>query len=522
MAFDSAETLILRNHLEEWKASEGKARSMVVKRACMAAKELEVVQKMKHEEWNERKRAYKRWFYNHGRTEKEKDAKTIGNDNWTARKVIMHPERREISDFIEKKWLVKAGEPDFIKHYQAGVKLYMEGMMEEETGEAERLAKEWNNTSPPDDVKAKMAEQHLEKYAKEFVKKVWRQCGARVVILHGWKNDKGSLLYARHDFNDELGDGKAFDGWGGVEKRWGEYAKEALIKADGADADTDTDSDASRAPQKKKPEPLDLVTYEGCLMIGDLKDISLRTMKAILQGWVTGHYRNACGKKASVPWTKIADRQFDFIDHRYLPIGFKFREPFRLKKEEVLLALEYWREWQVTHPNDVFKFDKWLDASEELQDAVEVGSDVEERQERGRSVDRGKGKEKAILPPPDTEGDSEVSASSINRERASATGPKTALKPNKGRRDMSQVRDEESEETEQSQSEESDEESWQSSGNGSDVYITLKDPSPGPSKKAMGTPHFLDQNPSPAHNCTPSLNPEPNSDQEADPKKHQN
>ena len=99
--------------------------------------------------------AYKRWFYNHGRTEKEKDAKTIGNDNWTARKVIMHRERREISDFIEKKWLVKAGEPDFIKHYQAGVKLYMEGMMEEETREAERLAKEWNNTSPPDDVKAK-------------------------------------------------------------------------------------------------------------------------------------------------------------------------------------------------------------------------------------------------------------------------------------------------------------------------------------------------------------------------------
>ena len=56
MAFDGAETLILRNHLEEWKASEGKARSAVVKRACMAAKELEVVRKMKHEEWNERKR----------------------------------------------------------------------------------------------------------------------------------------------------------------------------------------------------------------------------------------------------------------------------------------------------------------------------------------------------------------------------------------------------------------------------------------------------------------------------------
>ena len=153
----------------------------------------------------------------------------------------------------------------------------------------------------------RMAEQHLEKYAKEFAKKVWRQCGARVVILSGWKNDKGSLLYARlvqaigkcytignhshrHDFNDELGDGKTFDGWGGVEKRWGEYAKEALIEADGADADTDTDSDASRAPRKRKPEPLDLVTYEGHLMIGDLKDISLRTMKAILRGWVTGHY----------------------------------------------------------------------------------------------------------------------------------------------------------------------------------------------------------------------------------------
>ena len=186
-----------------------------------------------------------------------------------------------------------------------------------------------------------------------------------------------------------------------------------------------------------------------------------------------------------MPWAKIADRQFDFIDRRYLPIGFKFREPSRLKKEEVLLALEYWRERQVTHPNDVFKFDKWLDASEELQDAVEVGSDVGERQQRGRRVDRGKGKEKAI-PPPDTEGDSEVSAAPVDRERASATRPKTGLRPNKGRRDMSWVQDEESEEAEQSQSGESDEESWQSSGKGSDIYIKLKDPSPGPSKKGEG------------------------------------
>lgn len=105
----------------------------------------------------------------------------------------------------------------------------------------------------------------------------------------------------RHDFNDELGDGKTFDGWGGVEKRWGEYAKEVLMmEADpdsGADADADADADddglsvCSRSSRKTKADPLDLVTVGGKLMIGDLKDTSLKTMAAMLRGWVTAHYR---------------------------------------------------------------------------------------------------------------------------------------------------------------------------------------------------------------------------------------
>lgn len=54
--FTGGESIILQNHLEEWKATEGKARSAVVMKAFAAAKELEVVRKMKHEEWNKRKR----------------------------------------------------------------------------------------------------------------------------------------------------------------------------------------------------------------------------------------------------------------------------------------------------------------------------------------------------------------------------------------------------------------------------------------------------------------------------------
>lgn len=67
----------------------------------------------------------------------------------------MQREKTQISSLIEANWPVKAGEPDFIKHYQAGVKLYMERMTEEEMGEAKQLAEEWNKTSPPDNIKAK-------------------------------------------------------------------------------------------------------------------------------------------------------------------------------------------------------------------------------------------------------------------------------------------------------------------------------------------------------------------------------
>lgn len=164
---------------------------------------------------------------------------------------------------------------------------------------------------------------------------------------------------------------------------------------------------------------------------------------------------NACGRKAAVPWARIAEQQFDFINRRYLPTGFKLREPSRLRKKDLLLALEYWRERQVTHPDDVFKFDKWLDASEELQDALSEDSQGEEQSERGRRVLQGKGKKKARTP------------QGQNSDKPANTRPS----------------EDKSNEAEDSVYLGFEEEINWSSGKDYEVYINLRDPSPGPSKR---------------------------------------
>jgi len=54
----------------------------------------------------------------------------------------------------------------------------------------------------------------------------------------------------------------------------------------------------------------------------------------------------------------------------YLPRYWEFKEPTRLTNQEVTKVLEFWRDRQVTDPEDVLTFHKWRDMDGGLQDPV--------------------------------------------------------------------------------------------------------------------------------------------------------
>ncbi|KAL4066323.1 hypothetical protein V8B97DRAFT_2025477 [Scleroderma yunnanense] len=108
------------------------------------------------------------------------------------RTVIMHQQKKDINLVLEKA-SIKQGSTQMIKGYQKAVDKVMETLTEEEKAEAEENAKKKG-----------------QQYAEEFAKEMWKQCGARVVVIVAWKDNYGEVMVTVHDFNDELGDGRCF------------------------------------------------------------------------------------------------------------------------------------------------------------------------------------------------------------------------------------------------------------------------------------------------------------------------
>jgi hypothetical protein len=72
------------------------------------------------------------------------------------------------------------------------------------------------------------------------------------------------------------------------------------------------------------------------------------------------------GKKTAVDWTALSENQDDMIDHKYLPAGFRFRDPSKMKKTHYQALLEHWYERQEDENTDiVFAFKGYWDLANE-------------------------------------------------------------------------------------------------------------------------------------------------------------
>ncbi|KAI5983741.1 hypothetical protein F5J12DRAFT_899510 [Pisolithus orientalis] len=159
----------------------------------------------------------------------------------------MHHHKKAIKRVLEEAG-IKQGSAEMIKSYQKAIDTIMKSLTAEEIQEAEDLATEWTEQQPPWDVQSETAEKKGQQYAEEFAKEMWKQCEARVVVMVAWEDvNRGHSWSIRnfHDFNDELGHGKLFQGLEDCRDKFVKYAWTAF--GSGGTDDDSADNDA--APQ---------------------------------------------------------------------------------------------------------------------------------------------------------------------------------------------------------------------------------------------------------------------------------
>ncbi|KIJ05170.1 hypothetical protein PAXINDRAFT_21550 [Paxillus involutus ATCC 200175] len=200
----------------------------------------------------------------------------------------------------------------------------------------------------------------------------------RVVILTAWQNEAERVVVSSHDFNTEVNGGGSFDHLKDIQKDWDEYAQESFGRdADAATADTDSGVPHAGLPKcKTRLDPVELVTRgDGKPWVMDIKQVGLDSLKDLVRGYFTYHYRVACGiPNAAVPWGEVSRDQNKYLSPTYLPPNFKVGDPSKMHKKDAIILLDFWRSRQDEDEDSVLAFRRWRGMDGMLQEPVDVHS----------------------------------------------------------------------------------------------------------------------------------------------------
>ncbi|KAI6147584.1 hypothetical protein EDD17DRAFT_1767192 [Pisolithus thermaeus] len=255
--------------------------------------------------------------------------------------------------------------------YQQALSAFIqEDLTDEQQQAAHDIMEKWNGPDrPTPEVQAWNAKKYGLKYMQNFMEEMWQYCRMRIVSLASWKNEEGIIQACSMDFNNDIGGGHMFDDIHTISASWREYLGNAYENPDPA-AGEEVQNIMANRPRAKTGDPVKLVTNdEGDIWISDLNGHNCDSILQMVRGYLTAHYRRACGKQlAKVPFKKLGKYQDDMISSCHLLPNFTFNvDPSHMHISTAMELLNFWKECQVSHLNDVFAFQKWLDQGGNLQ-----------------------------------------------------------------------------------------------------------------------------------------------------------
>ncbi|KAI6041603.1 hypothetical protein EDC04DRAFT_2601544 [Pisolithus marmoratus] len=364
--FNLAELEILARSRREWMQARKKEKPIILREIYKEFGKMEKNRNLRPAEWQEKEEHITAWLKKPRRTRKPQITVRSAY-KYSVRSVVREIYREQVQ---EKHALMKTegasqGNNQRIDLYQQALTAFItDDLTEEQLQAAHNISEKWNGPEGPTaEVQARNAKKYGLKFMKNFAEEMWRYCGMRMVCLSGWKDDDG-VVQACCD----IAGGITFNDIHTLDASWRDYLGTAYENIDVAEGDEVPNMAVNRR-RAKKGDPVELVTnQEGQIWIGDLIGRSRDYILQMVRGYLTAHYRRACGRRsATVPFKKLGRYQADMIASRHLPENFIFTvDPSHMHVSAAMELLTFWCERQVSSPDDVFSFQKWLDKSGNL------------------------------------------------------------------------------------------------------------------------------------------------------------
>ncbi|KAF8132888.1 hypothetical protein EV363DRAFT_1295700 [Boletus edulis] len=364
---------ILRERFPDWKNSDKEERKKHWRAITEAVRALPDHKTMSKQEWQASLRIYLAWMHQQGRAGREKKMK-LGHQ-WTARSVVREEHKERLKEIILEKYGAAPGSVEMLGLYQTELNELIDELSEETWLEASRTAEEWNTQGPAPDVQARFATRKAQEFVKKFAVEMWKKGGIRMVILSGFKDEKGEIFAQVHDFNDEIADGPSFENAEEVQGSFDRYLSKCFDPPKDGDQGAEEDGDREKKqvgkPKKSQGRRRDDVVEkvllpDGTVWIPEVQNLSRADLQDLVRGFLTAHYRIATRKpRVTAPFKKLGRLSATLFDDRHLPRKWNIPDdPSHLKRQEALHFLEFIRNRQALFPDDIFKFQCWLDRSE--------------------------------------------------------------------------------------------------------------------------------------------------------------
>ncbi|KAF8126094.1 hypothetical protein EV363DRAFT_1453387 [Boletus edulis] len=236
---------ILRERFPDWKNSDKEERKKHWRAITEAVRALPDHKTMSKQEWQASLRIYLAWMHQQGRAGREKKMK-LGHQ-WTARSVVREEHKERLKEIILEKYGAAPGSVEMLGLYQTELNELIDELSEETWLEASRTAEEWNTQGPAPDVQASP------RICEEFAVEMWKKGGIRMVILSGFKDEKGEIFAQVHDFNDEIADGPSFENAEEVQGSFDRYLSKCFDPPKDGDQGAEEDGDREKK-QVGKPK----------------------------------------------------------------------------------------------------------------------------------------------------------------------------------------------------------------------------------------------------------------------------
>ncbi|KAI5996976.1 hypothetical protein EDD15DRAFT_2364442 [Pisolithus albus] len=371
--FNLAELEILARSRREWMQARKKEKPMILRGIYKQFAKLENNRNLSAAEQQEKEEQITAWLKKPLRTRKPRITVRSAY-KYSVRSVVreLYHERIQQKHLAMKNEGGSGGNNQRIDLYQQALTAFIrDDLTDAQLQAAHEIAAKWNGAEGPSpEVQARNAKKYALKFMKNFAEEMWRYCGMRMVALTGWKDDDGVVQACCMDFNGDIAEGPTFNDIHTLDAAWRDYLGTAYENPDLGGGEEVPNMVACR-PRAKKCDPTELVTNDdGEIWIGDLTGLSRDSILQMVRGFMTAHYRRACRRRsATVPFKKLGQYQADMIASRHLPRNFTFTvDPSHMRLSAAMELLNFWRERQITEPNDVFSFQKWLDQSGNLRE----------------------------------------------------------------------------------------------------------------------------------------------------------